>query len=122
MVFIKSLAFSTFIVFVIIVLVVSPFIINSVLAESRGKSKGLVLLLTFIFSWIVTLILAFLPKEEDVEIPTYLKSLTIGCFILAVLLSIVPSYRESSRQKSLQESLQQNALETEQLLKELNRK
>ena len=122
MVFVKSLAFSTFIVFVIIVLVVSPFIINSVLAESRGKSKGLILLLTFIFSWIVTLILAFLPKEEDVEIPTYLKPLTIGCFILAVLLSIVPSYRESARQKSLQESLQQNALETEQLLKKLNQK
>lgn len=122
MVFAKSLLFSTIIIFVIIALVVSPFIINNVLAESRGKSKGLVLLLTFIFSWIVTLILAFLPKEEEVEMPTYLKQLTIGCFVLAVLLSIVPSYRESARQKALNEELQQISQEKEQLLNKLHQK
>jgi hypothetical protein len=45
-----------------------PFIINANLAKSRGKSIPLILLLTCIFSWIVTLILAFLPKTtENVE-------------------------------------------------------
>jgi len=39
-----------------------PFIINASLAKSRGKSIILMLLLTLIFSWIVTLILAFMPK------------------------------------------------------------
>ncbi len=41
-----------------------PFIINAPLAKSRGKSVILMLLLTIIFSWIVTLILAFMPKAE----------------------------------------------------------
>lgn len=41
-----------------------PFIINASLARSRGKSVILMLLLTLIFSWIVTLILAFMPKVE----------------------------------------------------------
>jgi len=41
-----------------------PFFINAKLAKSRGKSVALMMLLTFIFSWIVTLILAFLPKIE----------------------------------------------------------
>lgn len=44
-----------------------PFIINANLAKSRGKSVALMLLLTFFFSWIVTLILAFLPKVETVK-------------------------------------------------------
>lgn len=39
-----------------------PFLINSVLARTRGKSVALILLLTLIFSWVVTLILAFMPK------------------------------------------------------------
>lgn len=39
-----------------------PFLINARLAVDRGKSVILTLLLTFIFSWIVTLILAFVPK------------------------------------------------------------
>ena len=41
-----------------------PFFINAALAKSRGKSVILTLLLTFIFSWLVTLILAFIPKEK----------------------------------------------------------
>jgi len=47
-----------------------PFFINAVLAKSRGKSIMLMLLLTFIFTWIVTLILAFMPKvkTESLEI------------------------------------------------------
>ena len=44
-----------------------PFIINAYLAKSRGKSVVLMLLLTIIFSWIVTLILAFFPKIEKAD-------------------------------------------------------
>lgn len=50
--------------FVIIIGFLLPFIINASLAKSRGKSVVLMLLLTLIFSWIVTLILAFMPKTE----------------------------------------------------------
>lgn len=46
---------------------VLPFFINANLAKSRGKSVALILLLTFFFSWIVTLILAFIPKVETVS-------------------------------------------------------
>lgn len=49
----------------IFALFVLPFIINANLAKSRGKSVPLMLLLTLIFSWIVTLILAFMPKVEE---------------------------------------------------------
>jgi len=49
-----------FIFFVVIL----PFIINAKLAKSRGKSVALMILLTFFFSWIVTLILAFMPRVE----------------------------------------------------------
>ena len=54
------------VVFVLLVLLgfFLPFIINANLAQSRGKSVILMLLLTLIFSWIVTLILAFMPKVE----------------------------------------------------------
>lgn len=38
-----------------------PFPINYYLAVTRGKSVPLMMLLTFIFSWLVTLILAFFP-------------------------------------------------------------
>jgi len=41
-----------------------PFLLNASLARSRGKSVALMLLLTLFFSWIVTLILAFLPKVD----------------------------------------------------------
>lgn len=48
-----------------------PFFINAVLASSRGKSVVLMLLLTAIFSWIVTLILAMLPRAtRTVQAPT----------------------------------------------------
>ena len=52
------------ILLVIFFTIILPFILNASLARSRGKSVLLILLLTFIFSWIVTLILAFLPKVE----------------------------------------------------------
>jgi hypothetical protein len=49
----------------VILFVFFPFLINSSLARSRGKSVALMLLLTVIFSWIVTLVLACLPKKEQ---------------------------------------------------------
>ena len=52
----------------IIFILLAPFIINGFLASSRGKSIPLMLLLTCFFSWIVTLVLAFMPvvkPEED---------------------------------------------------------
>ena len=42
---------------------VLPFFVNASLARSRGKSVALMMLLTVLFSWIVTLILAFMPKQ-----------------------------------------------------------
>lgn len=45
-----------------------PFVINPFLARSRGKNILLIIVLTIIFSWFVTLILAFMPKEERYEI------------------------------------------------------
>lgn len=41
-----------------------PFVLNYKLAQSRGKSVPLMLILTIVFSWIVTLILAFLPRVD----------------------------------------------------------
>lgn len=49
----------------VVLFVFLPFLINSSLARSRGKSVALMLLLTVIFSWIVTLVLACLPKAEQ---------------------------------------------------------
>ncbi|MCB2218087.1 MAG: hypothetical protein KQH59_18650 [Desulfobulbaceae bacterium] len=53
-----------FIAFLLLSFIFLPFIINAKLAVSRGKSVPLMLLLTFLFSWIVTLILAFMPVEQ----------------------------------------------------------
>ena len=57
--------------FIIVIVILGgfllPFLINGNLAKSRGKSVGLMLFLTLIFSWIVTLILAFMPKVETVR-------------------------------------------------------
>lgn len=50
-------------VFILVVLglIFLPFFINDSLARSRGKNPWLILLLTCIFSWVVTLILVMLP-------------------------------------------------------------
>lgn len=53
------------IVLILCVLFVLPFIINASLAKSKGKSVALMLLLTVFFGWIVTLILAFMPKVPE---------------------------------------------------------
>ena len=49
---------------IILFIIFAPFIINIRLANSRGKDAALMFLLTFFFSWIVTLILAFLPEKR----------------------------------------------------------
>ena len=41
-----------------------PFIINISLSKTRGKNIILMLFLTLIFSWIITLFLAVLPKKK----------------------------------------------------------
>jgi len=41
-----------------------PFIINVSLSKSRGKNVLIILFLTLIFSWIITLYLAILPKGK----------------------------------------------------------
>jgi membrane-anchored glycerophosphoryl diester phosphodiesterase (GDPDase) len=51
----------------ILIFLFLPFIINAYLAKSRGKSVILMLFLTVVFSWIVTLILAFMPKVQVVD-------------------------------------------------------
>ncbi len=65
-----------FVLFAIVFFFVGPFFINASLAKSRGKSVALVLLLTCIFSWIVTLLLAIMPKVE-------LQSTTKQCLFCA---------------------------------------
>jgi uncharacterized PurR-regulated membrane protein YhhQ (DUF165 family) len=54
-------------ILIAIIFYLSPFIINIFLARSRGKSVILMFILTIIFSWIVTLILAFMPKAQKIE-------------------------------------------------------
>ena len=52
-------------VFIAIVLLLLPFVLNVELARSRGKKIALVMVLTFFLSWIVTLVLFFLPSKEQ---------------------------------------------------------
>lgn len=49
-------------------IIIIPFFINVKLAKSRGKSIALMVLLTFFFSWLVTLILALMPKVDEAQI------------------------------------------------------
>jgi len=51
--------------FVAIAFFILPFVINYRLAQSRGKSVALMMLLTLIFSWIITIVLAFIPATEQ---------------------------------------------------------
>jgi hypothetical protein len=41
-----------------------PFPINYYLAITKGKHESMTMLLTLVFSWVVTLILFFLPEKE----------------------------------------------------------
>ena len=53
-----------FIELLIISFILLPFFINISLARSRDKSITLMVILTLLFSWLVTLILAFVPKAQ----------------------------------------------------------
>ncbi|HBH49378.1 MAG TPA: hypothetical protein DDX98_12095, partial [Bacteroidales bacterium] len=52
-------------IFGAIFLVVAPFVINAGLAKQNSKSVNTILILTFIFGWIVTLILLGALKNEN---------------------------------------------------------
>jgi len=54
----------TFFTFVLLVALILPFILNAFLAKSRGQNVFLMLLLTLVLSWIVTVILFFMPKTN----------------------------------------------------------
>ena len=54
-------------VFIAIVLLLLPFVLNVELARSRGKRLALVMVLTFFLSWIVTLVLFFLPSTAQTK-------------------------------------------------------
>lgn len=54
----------TFFTFVLGVCLVLPFIINAALAKSRGQKLGMIMVVTLFLSWIVTVILFFMPKAE----------------------------------------------------------
>ena len=58
------------VLFFLLIFSILPFIINAKLARSRGKSVPLMLLLTLVFSWIVTLILAVMPRADAEEYRT----------------------------------------------------
>ena len=62
----RGAATFTFFIIFLMLFAALPFIINFKLAKSRGKSVPLMMLLTLIFSWIVTLILAFHPKVNAI--------------------------------------------------------
>ncbi len=51
-------------ILVFLIFLLLPFFINASLAKSRGKNVLLILLLTIIFSWVVTLILTLMPTIE----------------------------------------------------------
>jgi hypothetical protein len=53
--------------FVFIFLFVVPFPLNYYLAVTRRKNVFFMLVLTLIFSWIVTLILAFVPVDKKAQ-------------------------------------------------------
>ena len=110
-------------IFIVFLIIIAQFILNDALAESRGKSRGLIFFLTFIFSYLVTLILAFLPKEEDAEAPDYLKMAVIACFIVSALIAIFPAIQRASNiqnQKHTLQEIHELQQETDRKLERLN--
>jgi len=49
---------------ILLICFILPFFINLSLAKSRGQKVGLILILTLLLSWIVTVILWFMPKID----------------------------------------------------------
>ena len=70
-----------------------PFIVNYYLARSRGKHILLMLLLTIPFSYIVTLVLAYLPEVEQ-EAETTISGRVLALFYTLLMVAIsIPMYR-----------------------------
>lgn len=49
---------------ILLVVLILPFFINATLAKSRGQKIGIIMVLTLVLSWIVTVILWFMPKTD----------------------------------------------------------
>jgi hypothetical protein len=57
-----------FVIFPLTILgLVLPFFVNYKLAKTRGKDVLMVMLLTMVFSWFVTLLLVLLPETHSKE-------------------------------------------------------
>ncbi len=97
-----------------------PFVLNDALAESRGKSRGLIFFLTWMFSYIVTLILAFVEVETEAVVPEYLKKVIIGCLIISVLFTIpLAIYRGNNLIHSRQQA--ERVIEMQKMESEINK-
>lgn len=74
-------------------LYVLPFVLNYYLSRSRGKNILLMLFLTIPFSYIVTLILAYLPEVEK-EDQTTISGTVLAIFYIILLAAVSsPIYR-----------------------------
>jgi cellobiose-specific phosphotransferase system component IIC len=70
-----------------------PFILNYYLARSRGKNILLMLILSIPFSYIITLVLAYLPEVEKGE-ETTISGRVLALFYTIVMVAIsIPMYR-----------------------------
>ena len=70
-----------------------PFVLNFFLSRTRGKNILLMLFLTIPFSYIVTLILAYLPEVEKEEQTTISGAVLAIFYIILLGVVILPIYR-----------------------------
>jgi hypothetical protein len=76
-----------------ILLYLLPFLPNFYLARTRGKNILLMLFLTIPFSYIITLILAYLPEVEKEE-ETSVSGVLLALFYVLLLVGVcTPMYR-----------------------------
>lgn len=70
-----------------------PFLLNFYLAKTRGKNILLMLFLTIPFSYVITVILAYLPKAEKEEETSASGVLLTLFYVLLVVGVCTPMYR-----------------------------
>jgi hypothetical protein len=70
-----------------------PFLLNFYLAKTRGKNILLMLFLTIPFSYIITVILAYLPEAEKGEETSASGVLLTLFYVLVVVGVCTPMYR-----------------------------
>ncbi len=76
-----------------ILLYLLPFLLNFYLARTRGKNILLMVFLTIPFSYIITLILAYLPEVEKEE-ETSVSGVPLALFYVLLLVGVcTPMYR-----------------------------